>query len=70
MKKAYTRRGRDDIKLAEELGWTFHRLTGSGHLQFTHPLTGVKMTIPATPSCSRSVKNSIAWIRKNTPREE
>lgn len=66
---AYDRR-RKDIAFAISLGWEYCGITGGGHLQFQHPKMDVRLIMPATPSEGRGTKNAIAWLKRNTPREE
>lgn len=61
---------RPDVAIAIELGWKFCGLSGGSHLQFEHPLYPRKMTLPATPSDNRSIRNGVAWIKRSTPRED
>lgn len=61
---------RPDIAFAIHMGWEFCGRTGSGHLQFSHPQVKVKLVMANTPSEFRSCKNSISWIRRNTPPKE
>lgn len=60
---------RKDIAFAMSLGWTYCGNAGSGHLQFTHPWAKFKLTIASTPSEFRSTRNTISWVRRNTPTE-
>ncbi|ASU00792.1 hicA toxin superfamily protein [Nocardia phage NTR1] len=68
-RRAYDRK-RPDVAFAIEMGWEFCGFAGSGHLQFRHPKVAVRLIMPATPSEGRGTKNSIAWVKRNTPREE
>jgi predicted RNA binding protein YcfA (HicA-like mRNA interferase family) len=68
-KRPYDRK-RADVKFAIEMGWEFCGFAGSGHLQFRHPKVAVRLIMPATPSEGRGARNSIAWVKRNTPREE
>lgn len=61
---------RKDIQVAVDFGWRFCGFAGSGHLQFRHPRVTVRLIMPATPSDPRGMHNSIAWIRRHTPRED
>lgn len=68
-RKAYDPK-RPEIAVALNLGWRYCGTAGSGHLQFTHPKANFKLTVASSPSEWRSSRNSISWIRRNTPREE
>lgn len=68
-KRPYDKK-RPDVAFAIEMGWTFCGFAGSGHLQFRHPKVAVRLIMPATPSEGRGAKNNIAWVRRNTPRED
>jgi hypothetical protein len=61
---------RPDIAFAIHMGWSYCGHTGSGHLQFTHPECNFRLTMPNSPSEFRSTRNSISWIRRNTPRKD
>jgi predicted RNA binding protein YcfA (HicA-like mRNA interferase family) len=61
---------RPEIAFAINLGWHYCGTAGSGHLQFKHPKANFKLTIASSPSEFRSSRNSISWIRRNTPRED
>lgn len=62
-------RKRPDIIFALEQGWSYVRRSSSGHLIFTHPGGGLKLTMSSTLGGGRGERNAIAWIKKNTPRE-
>lgn len=61
---------RADIAFAIHMGWSYCGKSGSGHLQFAHPKAQFKLIMASSPSEFRSTRNSISWIRRNTPREE
>lgn len=55
---------RELIRYAEQLGFELReRRTGSGHLIMVHT-SGRKVTLPSTPSGTRSRKNMEAQIRR------
>ena len=68
-RRAYDKK-RPDVKFAIEMGWKYCGIAGSGHLQFTHPQVAVRLIMPNSASDHRAAKNNIAWVRRNTPREE
>lgn len=61
---------RPNIAFALKMGWEYCGRSGSGHLTFTHPEVTMKLVIASSPSDFRGTRNSIAWIRRNTPRKE
>lgn len=61
---------RPDVKFAISLGWEPCGISGSGHPQFRHPGTSVRLVITGTASDHRSMKNNISWTKRLTPREE
>jgi hypothetical protein len=63
-------RSRLDIQEALKLGWFYTGKTGSGHLCFRHPGYGGKLVLCNTRSEYRGTRNTIALIRKLTPRED
>jgi predicted RNA binding protein YcfA (HicA-like mRNA interferase family) len=50
------------VRQAEVAGWQVLR-TRSGHWRLTHP-SGAIVFAPSTPSCSRSVRNLAADLRR------
>jgi hypothetical protein len=63
-------RKRKDIAFALEQGWVFDRVTGGGHLRFTHPKTTIHMIMANSASDHRSIRNAISWTRRLTPRDD
>jgi len=57
-----TKETRALVRWAQANGWSF-AYTRSGHLRLTRPGCG-PVYIPSTPSCSRSVANSRAILRR------
>lgn len=45
-------------------GWALVGRTRSGHLQFTHPAVGIKLTVAATPSDYRTRRHELARARR------
>lgn len=62
-------RRRPDIALALSLGWEYLHNSGSGHFLFRHPGTSMKLVLASTPGRGRSEANSLADIRRYTPKE-
>lgn len=54
--------------IAEELGFTFERRNGNGHLVFHHP-NGSSVTMPATPSDYRGLLNSQLQLERAAGRK-
>lgn len=50
-------------KQVEELGWSPHRITSSGHLQLKHT-SGALYVISMSPSDHRAEKNALATLRR------
>jgi predicted RNA binding protein YcfA (HicA-like mRNA interferase family) len=65
-KRAFDKK-RPDVRFAIEMGWEPCGFSGSGHLQFRHPQVARRLIMPNTGSDHRGEKNTIAWVRRNTP---
>jgi len=55
-------------KQAAALGWTASRTNG-GHLRWRHE-TGSLVFSASTPGDVRSIRNTLAQIRRETPKDE
>ncbi len=53
---------------AAALGWSASRTNG-GHLRWTHETGGLVFS-PSTPSDVRSIRNTLAQIKRETPKDE
>ncbi|KXV45941.1 hypothetical protein AD945_17490 [Gluconobacter albidus] len=53
---------------AAAMGWSASRTNG-GHLRWTHE-TGGQVFSPSTPSDVRSIRNTLAQIKRETPKDE
>ena len=53
-------------KKAAALGWSAARTNG-GHLRWTHKTGGIVFS-PSTPSDVRSMRNTLARIKRETPK--
>lgn len=59
------------LAYAKDLGWERVRLTNEGHPLLRHPVTGSRMTLPATPhGGKRGTKNARQDLKRwaETPR--
>lgn len=63
-------RKRPDVKWALENGWEFYRTTGSGHLMFRHPQVEQAAVLSCSLGGGRGERNGLAWLKRNTPRED
>lgn len=63
-------RNRPDIAYALKLGWRYVRTSGSGHLIFRHPDVAQTCCMSTSLGGGRGERNAIAWLKRNTPREE
>jgi hypothetical protein len=61
---------RIDVSEALKLGWVYDGHSGTGHLQFRHPGSKVRLKLPCSPSEYRGLRNAITRIRKMTPPRE
>jgi hypothetical protein len=59
---------RDLIRLATATGWRGSRTSG-GHLRLDHPNATMPVFAASTPSCPRSIKNTLADMRRALPPE-
>lgn len=58
---------RPDIRYALENGWVFCGVNQQGHLRFVLKGTDLVAILGSKPGEYRSVRNTLAWLRRHTP---